>query len=63
MVASSRLFKAQLAILAASPAYESAGVASYEDAAKYAADCLSEFWRFWMQWILTDGSGSVTNHL
>ena len=32
-------FKAQLAILAASPAYASAGVASYEDAAKYAANC------------------------
>ena len=36
-------FKAQLAIMAASPAYASANVMSYEDAAKYAADCLQKF--------------------
>ena len=36
-------FKAQLAIMAASPAYASANVMSYEDAAKYAAGCLQKF--------------------
>lgn len=36
-------FKAQLALLAASPAYSKAGVCSYEDAAKLAFDCLENF--------------------
>jgi len=36
-------FKAQVAIMAASPAYASANVMSYEDAAKYAAACLQKF--------------------
>lgn len=33
-------FKAQVAIFAASPAYASAGAMTYEQAARYAADCL-----------------------
>ena len=33
-------FKAQVAIFAASPAYDSAGAMTYEQAARYAADCL-----------------------
>ena len=33
-------FKAQVALLAASPAYSSAGAATYEDAARYAAESL-----------------------
>ena len=36
-------FKAQLALLAASPAYSKAGACSYEDAAKLAFDCLENF--------------------
>lgn len=34
--------KAQLALLAASPAYAKAGACTYEQAAKYAADCLAK---------------------
>lgn len=36
-------FKAQLAIMAASPAYAEAGAMTYADAAKYAAECLTKF--------------------
>lgn len=65
-------FKAQLAILAASPAYASAGVASYEDAAKYAANCLSEFggldavdpdgWKWFCNKSLIDGLGATSEN-
>ena len=36
-------FKAQLAILAASPAYSKAGACTYAEAAQLAADCLAKF--------------------
>ena len=64
-------FKAQVAIMAASPAYASAGVFSYEEAAKYAADCLQKFggleacdpagWKWFDDKTMIDGLGTATN--
>ena len=64
-------FKAQVAIMAASPAYASAGVFTYEQAAKLAADCLKNFgglsacdpdgWKWFDNKSLIDGLGTADN--
>ena len=65
-------FKAQLAIMAASPAYASAHVMSYEDAAKYAADCLQKFggldaidpngWKWFANTKMIDNLGAASDN-
>ena len=64
-------FKAQVAIMAASPAYASAGVFTWEQAAKLAADCLKNFgglsacdpdgWKWFDNKSLIDGLGTADN--
>lgn len=65
-------FKAQLAIMAASPAYASARVMNYEDAAKYAADCLQKFggldaidpngWKWFANTKMIDNLGAASDN-
>ena len=65
-------FKAQLAIMAASPAYASAHVMNYEDAAKYAADCLQKFggldaidpngWKWFANTKMIDNLGAASDN-
>ena len=65
-------FKAQVAIMAASPAYASAGVFTYEQAAKFAADCLKNFgglsacdpdgWKWFDNKSLIDGLGTTADN-
>ena len=65
-------FKAQVAIMAASPAYASAGVFTYEQAAKLAADCLKNFgglsacdpdgWKWFDNKSLIDGLGTTADN-
>ena len=65
-------FKAQVAIMAASPAYASAGTFTYEDAAKLAADCLKKFggltacdpdgWKWFNNKSVIDKLGATTDN-
>lgn len=65
-------FKAQLAIMAASPAYASAHVMNYEDAAKYAVDCLQKFggldaidpngWKWFANTKMIDNLGAASDN-